>query len=160
MSHDQSKLHASLLASSLRAVLPYADNEVASLVNCERADGEDVGADRAQEACETALRVLSEFDKDAEPSIQLSWMSTLPVISTAHITMEVDTQLEDREFQNLIAGSYFGGHFVCVDSATNVPDGLPQCLTDLVAWCKARNYTWVRLDRDGDAVADLPAYEW
>jgi hypothetical protein len=61
--HKTLPLYGARLANSLRAILPFAENEVDGLYNAERRDKEDLGASTASAALDLARGALSAFEQ-------------------------------------------------------------------------------------------------
>jgi hypothetical protein len=85
------------------------------------------------------------------------WILTMPVISTAHVTEEADAYLRTSttdEFKNAVA-PWEGGYFIYV-AGCEPHEGLSAVFD----WALKNDYDWIRLDRDGDIVPELPQYNW
>jgi hypothetical protein len=85
------------------------------------------------------------------------WTLTIPVISTAHITQEADAYLYNSRtgrFENAVS-SWGSGHFLYVEGC-----GPHEGLDAVLNWALENNHDWIRLDRYGDIVPELPQYEW
>jgi hypothetical protein len=87
------------------------------------------------------------------------WTSTIPVISTGHITEETYDYLITLPINTTkeLVAPYLYGLFLYIgdDYKSDRPD-----LQALAAWAAQHDYMCVRLDRDGDRVDELPYYEW
>lgn len=90
--------------------------------------------------------------------MQTPWMMHVPVISTGHIDLETSIKMR-------CASSYWfgieGGWMLPIDQLEKLEgfEGQPQCLKDIATWANKRDFGYVRLDQDADAVADLPTYD-
>lgn len=90
---------------------------------------------------------------------------SIPVISTAHITREVNDQLLADDNPWALHANLGGcGFFIFLD---DLIDPAPQCLKDLRDWLRKKedagivdNSRWLRLDSDGQIVEGLPTYDW
>lgn len=85
------------------------------------------------------------------------WTLTIPVLSTVHISQAADEFLHDFNkgcLWNAVA-SWEGGHFIYVDGC-----GPHEGLNDVLNWAIENKHDWIRLDRDGDVVPELPQHEW
>jgi hypothetical protein len=97
----------------------------------------------------------------------------IPVISTAHITLEVATRLDAENDRNpwcpCAAWSY--GYFLYLDEPEAGLTEPPQCLLDIRDWLRKQpmqvdgrlgtpGSCWVRLDSDAEKVDGLPTYDW
>lgn len=94
------------------------------------------------------------------------WTITVPVISTCHISPEtVDLLVEAHEAPGdvpgiMICAEYEEGYFIRFDDGSHL-DAMPDDLAAIFHWLAMCGFDsgWVRLDRDGDDVEDLPVYE-
>ena len=93
-----------------------------------------------------------------------SWQMQIPVITTAHITLDVAVSLS-----KLLTGeTYFGievsptrhGAFVRCAEITIADPEIPECMSDCLSWAHDAGFEWLRLDADGSEVAELEIYEW
>jgi hypothetical protein len=85
------------------------------------------------------------------------WVLTIPVISTVHITEEADAYLRKSntgDLKNAVA-SWEGGYFVYIGGCEQ-----HEGLSAVFDWALKNDYDWIRLDRDGDIVPELPQYKW
>jgi hypothetical protein len=84
----------------------------------------------------------------------------VPVISTGHLSAAVAKQLEDLGDNNpwTSCASYLEGFFLYAQSEPE-PD-TPESLKAIFAWVREQGAEWVRLDCDGDAIDELPQYDW
>jgi hypothetical protein len=88
------------------------------------------------------------------------WIMEIPVISTVHIPRAVFDNLED-----IMQAAYMGeinglGALLAVDSSDDQePSDSPE-LDALLLYVARKGYNYVRLDRDGDRIGDLPQFSW
>lgn len=97
------------------------------------------------------------------------WTMHIPVISTAHLTMEIAAEmtalLPGEDLYGLECAVTAFGAFVRFpedhEALEDTPD-LPTCLRDVAVWVIGRQQecAWVRFDRDGDVRDGLPVYDW
>ena len=94
---------------------------------------------------------------------------TIPVISTAHITKEVNDLLEEENAPWCASANHIGfGFFIrLVNPRPHEGMPVPQCLLDIRDWRMKMtreglldDCAWVQLDRDAAPLDDLPTYEW
>lgn len=85
------------------------------------------------------------------------WVMEVPVLSTAH--MPTEHALETLEGNTPIA-AYPEGWFLYVGEESSGYEDTPEWLEELFLWAESRGYTWVRFDRDGDAIDELPQFDW
>lgn len=87
----------------------------------------------------------------------IRWEMRTPVLSTTHMRDEfsldgLSTQVAEYEY----------GYFVYIGSP-DTPVDLPDWLQNIAEWAW-REYpedcTWLRFDRDGDDIDELPEWEW
>ncbi len=86
------------------------------------------------------------------------WMMHVPVLSTSHIKQETLNNL-GSEFQVLNLNE---GAFVWIGSDAYASANTPEELKPVIRWMN-NTYPkewWVRFDRDGDIIPELPAFEW
>ena len=86
------------------------------------------------------------------------WMMHVPVLSTSHIKQETLNNL-GSEFQVLNPNE---GAFVWIGSDAYASANTPEELKPVIRWMN-NTYPkewWVRFDRDGDVIQELPAFEW
>lgn len=89
----------------------------------------------------------------------------IPVISTAHVTLEVNNALVAGDNDWVACATLpEWGYFLYLDDLEAFDDlnSPPQCLNDIRDWLYNSNFTdgWVRLDCDGPIMPDLPTYDW
>ena len=90
------------------------------------------------------------------------WIMQVPVLSTRHITPDLAELLNNlgsspAPWDQEVIGIE-GGWLLYVGS--NEATDVPEVLAPLFAWTASLGYEWLRLDQDGDVIADLPAYDW
>ena len=86
------------------------------------------------------------------------WMMHVPVLSTSHIKHETLNNL-GSEFQVL---NMKEGAFVWIGSNAYASANTPEELQPVIRWMN-NTYPkewWVRFDRDGDIIPELPVFEW
>lgn len=86
------------------------------------------------------------------------WMMHVPVLSTSHIKQETLNNL-GSEFQVLTLNE---GAFVWIGSDAYASANTPEELKPVIRWMN-NTYPkewWVRFDRDGDIIPELPVFEW
>lgn len=90
------------------------------------------------------------------------WIMQAPVISTGHITKELNEELGQYSRVNAPWGQEVvdieGGWLLYVGA--NEATDVPEVLAPLFAWTASLGYEWLRLDQDGDVIAGLPTYNW
>lgn len=86
------------------------------------------------------------------------WVMHVPVLSTSHIKQEVLNNL-GPEFQVL---NMKEGAFVWIGSDAYASANTSEELKPVIRWMNNRypKEWWVRFDRDGDIIPELPAFEW
>lgn len=87
------------------------------------------------------------------------------VISTTHLTNETARFLDSTESNEwpCVGGPYSEyGYFIHVSGKTNetARKGLPEDLVAIMQWADRESYQYLLLDRDGEQVEELPAYDW
>lgn len=95
------------------------------------------------------------------------WTTTVPVISTCHITQETARLLDAAHGAPgdvpgiMICAEYGEGYFIRFDDGSCL-DEMPDDLVAIFHWLAKERFEagWVRLDADGDDLDDLPSYEW
>ncbi len=119
-----------------------------------------------------ALLVVAREADSREVRIDLppssgSWVLTVPVISTAHITEETNKLLIEKGDMLfwMTSATYEDGFFVSVPSdelSESWPKGQepPSDLAAVWAWARDNKFDWVRLDSSGDVIEHLPTYDW
>jgi len=133
----------SLLVASLSAVLVSGNR--ARTTTFPRCSGED------RSVCERRSGVTRKRDKNR-------WMMHVPVLSTSHIKQETLNNL-GSEFQVLNLNE---GAFVWIGSDAYASANTPEELKPVIRWMN-NTYPkewWVRFDRDGDIIPELPVFEW
>lgn len=93
---------------------------------------------------------------------------TIPVISTGHITSEVNARLlEDQGPWGACAILPHSGFFMFLDEVENDDEPVPQCILDIRDWLhgleaagRLDRSRWIRLESDGQLVDGLPTYDW
>lgn len=107
-----------------------------------------------------------EISIDLPPSCG-SWILTVPVISTGHITEETNNLLIEKgdTLYTMTNATYANGFFVSVPSdelSESWPKGQepPSDLAAVWAWARDNKFDWVRLDSSGDVIKELPTYDW
>lgn len=95
------------------------------------------------------------------------WTMEIPVLSTGHITQQTNEVLTRVGDSNpwMYCASYYQGYFFSVPTDDEVPahaagDAVPADLVDIWKWARSKQYSWVRVDVDGDIIDGLPTYEW
>lgn len=86
------------------------------------------------------------------------WIDQIPVISTGHVKLEELDELYNDSVNLLFR--YPEG--VIVWFGCDEPDeslGLPPTILAVLKWAHEKEFSWVRLDADGDIVEGLPEYE-
>lgn len=89
----------------------------------------------------------------------------VPVISTAHVSEADMERLTDRIRSSDYPGAaYDEGCWLWIplnegDGDDPIYNGLKSIL-DIVEWARKNQYAYVRIDRDGDEISDLPTYDW
>lgn len=94
--------------------------------------------------------------------------SVIPVISTGHLTEEVNKQLLGKHNPWSVHAILPGcGFFLFLDELAEANEPVPQCLKDIRDWLRLKetagvvdNSRWVRLDSDANTVDELPFYDW
>ena len=84
------------------------------------------------------------------------------VLSTAHITKETSELLEKEahsDLANYVVHGYEYGWFVLVYKLQEVTRKIPD-LGLCLKLAKDNQCKWVRLDRDGPIIDNLPQYSW
>jgi hypothetical protein len=98
-----------------------------------------------------------------------AWVMRVPVLGTSHMKEDTAANLADMFMigQNVYAldvAPYRFGCFLHVPDTDEPPETaeepIPEDLLAIFAWCRKERIEWVRLDRDGDVIADLPVYDW
>jgi hypothetical protein len=86
------------------------------------------------------------------------WVMHVPVLSTSHIKQETLNNL-GPEFQVL---SMKEGAFVWIGTEAYASANTPEELKPVIRWMNSAHPKewWVRFDRDGDIIPELPAFEW
>lgn len=93
------------------------------------------------------------------------WIMHAPVVSAAHISEEtaewLDRKTLHRPTVSSIVWAFAGGWLIDAaaafyEKASDMPDDIWQ----VCAWGVEGNFEWVRIDRDGDLIADLPVFDW
>ena len=92
---------------------------------------------------------------------------TMVTLSTAHIQEETSKKLETELFGWYMGLDVYslstyeaGGWMIWVDSSADGDDEVPEELTALLKFCKEKQVDWLRLDRDGEIIPELPTFEW
>lgn len=80
----------------------------------------------------------------------------IPIISTSHMPEFGDDMLVSAE---MLVAPYDTGCFVFVGFDPCDYADAPAFLVPIAEWAQERHFSWVRLDADGDLVAELPVYE-
>jgi hypothetical protein len=86
------------------------------------------------------------------------WVMHVPVLSTSHIKLKTLDNL-GPEFHVLNTQE---GAFVWIGSDAYASAGTPDELKPVIRWMN-NTYPkewWVRFDRDGDVISELPTFEW
>jgi hypothetical protein len=86
------------------------------------------------------------------------WVMHVPVLSTSHIKQETLNNL-GPEFQVL---NMKESAFVWIGPNAYASANTPEELKSVIRWMN-NTYPkewWVRFDRDGDVIPELPAFEW
>lgn len=110
---------------------------------------------RAARDSSTERRTIQDVDTFPAPF----WVMFVPVISMSHIKHYEDILL--REWGNLdYVVPTASGYFIYVGEDDENWDEYPKNLQELCRWAFKRNYPWIRLDRDGCEILDLPRYQW
>ena len=88
------------------------------------------------------------------------WRMIVPVLSTAHIPSENALSDAAAHFGHQLP--YAEGAFLYVGNATPDDCNQPPWLSAILAWFRSEfgDQTWIRFDRDGDTIADLPTFNW
>lgn len=103
----------------------------------------------------------------------MTWEIRVPVISTAHIKLETSVYLDllskSKLPQAMIVAKYPQGYFVsqledmydlgAAELRVKYYD-VPAELLGILLWADNKLYRWIRLDRDGDVIKELPTFEW
>lgn len=87
---------------------------------------------------------------------------TTPVLtlSMLHIEKETNDWLCERGLGYFPhVAIYEFGYFVYVPTG-DLPDDLPGDLATVLAFANAKGYRWIRLERDGSEIDDLPTFAW
>ena len=86
------------------------------------------------------------------------WVMRVPVLSTSHIKQETLNNL-GPEFQVL---NMKDGAFVWIGTEAYASASTPEELKPVIRWMNSAypKEWWVRFDRDGDVIPELPAFEW
>lgn len=88
-------------------------------------------------------------------------LESLVCVSTAHITRD-DRDLLDDHVTLMIYEKEDYGYFVRVPSNLEEIDlsEYSQAFRDLLAAADVAGCSWLEIDRDGDVIDGLPAFEW
>lgn len=84
-------------------------------------------------------------------------------LSTAHLTKATgDLMSDEPERLAMTIWNAEYGWFLYAGAANPLPDRyvIPDDLAACMALATREGCTWLRLDRDGDLVEELPEYEW
>ena len=98
----------------------------------------------------------------------------LMVLSTSHISAEVNERLGDGDFTQKELDAFLdedvwyvpvwnmdGGYLIGLDHEPKDSFGNdPECIKNIVLYARKHGCLFVRLDRDGPQMKDLPTYEW
>ena len=86
------------------------------------------------------------------------WVMHVPVLSTSHIEQETLNNL-GPEFQVLRMKE---GAFVWIGTEAYASANTPEELKPVIRWMNSAypKEWWVRFDRDGDIIPELPTFEW
>lgn len=86
------------------------------------------------------------------------WVMHVPVLSTSHIKQKTLDNL-GPEFQVLNMNE---GAFVWIGSDAYASANTPEELKPVIRWMNNMHPKewWVRFDRDGDIIPELPSFEW
>lgn len=119
---------------------------------------------------QTELHEMAErlqAGEDIDPPAPLTWITTMPVLSTAHldeVTMNwLIRKSKDPNYMPQVVSTH-DGWMMYVPSDGNVPEGLPLALYDLLRYVQGfkqlggQRYNWVRFDPDGDEIEGLPTF--
>ncbi|MFP3645164.1 hypothetical protein [Paraburkholderia sp. SIMBA_054] len=93
------------------------------------------------------------------------WTMTIPVLSTAHLTLETRNELSNMSQFNAdltgvnICAEYAEGYFAYFNQGDD-PGHMSDNVNTLRNWAKANGHEWVRFDSVGDAIDELPQYDW
>lgn len=103
----------------------------------------------------------------------MRWEILVPVITTAHIKPDTARWLtlrsENKSFTSMIVAEYPDGYFVSqLEDMDDLGEAelrlkyydVPEELMGILRWAYRKDYPWVRLDRDGDVVDELPTFDW
>lgn len=95
-----------------------------------------------------------------EKSLEISKMLTL---STAHIKKSTADFLNDSDGTGLI--SYMKkefGWFIYLNTEyiKEIASSIPEDLERVIKFAQDNDCLWLCLDRDGNLIKELPAYEW
>lgn len=112
---------------------------------------------------------LTNFDAEPIPVAASSgksapvtgvWRMIVPVLSTDHIPSENALSEAAAHFGHQLP--YAEGAFVYVGDAMPDDCNQPPWLTAILAWFRSEfgDQTWIRFDRDGDTIPDLPTFNW
>lgn len=89
------------------------------------------------------------------------------VLSTAHMTFETSEHLThiwtfDKPYPVGVYPKGEYGWFVNVPASKDLVamTEVPEDLRTVLAFAEKHDCQWVEFDRDGNAIADLPSWEW
>jgi hypothetical protein len=84
------------------------------------------------------------------------------VISTAHITKEVDTELWRKDNDLPFAYEALDQAWLVWVPCEDEPEreGIPDCLKTVFDFARTHACTMLILDADGDKLDELPKWEW
>lgn len=133
------------LADALRAMIAMEEWD-----DVEPGDGSTIG---------TAKAVLNEWEQTPE-----RWVMKVVVISSSHVKYDaftdyLDVQAEDQGSTDV---RYYGDGYMLYaqEHIDAIPESAPPELANVLCWAMNRGFTHVRLDPDGDTVAELPSFDW
>lgn len=92
-------------------------------------------------------------------AIEILYIFHVPFVSTAHLTQGTMSTLQFEVGARERGGAvYAEGLWLHVPEEEDQAD--PQDLRRLLDWARKNEFYFVRLDRDGDKVRELPRYNW
>lgn len=122
-------------------------------------------SDCATQALIERLRVKTQ-SRESSYEQSTGIFSTVPVISTSHLTYATMEELERVGDNNPWAhcANYEYGFCLSIPSEDQDDDAyerpVPADLRGIWDWARSKDMGWVRLDQAADAIDELPEYDW
>lgn len=94
------------------------------------------------------------------------WEMRVVVISSEHVSYDTFTdylavQADSSETWVRTYGTDNEGYMLYThEHIDEIPEHTPPELANVLCWAMNRGYTHVRLDQDGETVAELPSFDW